>query len=48
VETGVYFLLPKDGKHDQIKTDLDGALKQLKDNGFIEELHQELFGYPAY
>ncbi|MDR2106503.1 MAG: transporter substrate-binding domain-containing protein [Coriobacteriales bacterium] len=48
VETGVYYLFPKDGKHDQIKADLDVALKKLKDDGFIEELHQELFGYPAY
>jgi L-cystine transport system substrate-binding protein len=48
VETGVYFLFPKDGKHDQIKADVDGVLTELKDNGFIQELHEELFGYPAY
>jgi len=48
VETGVYFLLPKDGKHEQIKADVDEVLHQLKDEGFIEDLHQELFGYAAY
>jgi L-cystine transport system substrate-binding protein len=48
VETGVYFLLPKDGKHDQIKADVDEVLHELKENGFLQDLHQELFGYPAY
>jgi L-cystine transport system substrate-binding protein len=48
VETGVYYLFPKDGKHDQIKADVDEVLQTLKDDGFIQDLHQELFGYPAY
>lgn len=47
-ESEAYFLFPKDGKHEQLRDAVDGAIKELKEEGIVDELSEKWFGTPAY
>lgn len=47
-ESDAYWILPKDGKHDDLRDAIDGVLAEFKENGKLNELHEEWFGTPAY
>lgn len=40
-----YYLYPKDGAHDELKAAVDGALKELIEDGTLKEISDKYFGY---
>lgn len=47
-ESEAYFLFPKDGKHEKLRDAVDGAIKEIKEDGTLDELSQKWFGTSAY
>lgn len=46
--TETYFLYHKDGRQQQLHDDVDEALRELKENGRLNEISEKWFGAPAY
>lgn len=46
--TETYFLYHKDGRQQELHDDVDAALKELKEDGTLNEISEKWFGVPAY
>ncbi len=47
-ESEAYYLYPDDGEHEALKDAVDQAVKELKEDGTLNELAEEWYGTPAY